>query len=190
MLEDEAEKAAQKASKAQVKKRLREEERARLAEKKRQEDEEKEAQRAEKKRQDEEKAQKAEAKRREEAEKVRKAEEGGGPLTTMRRKEEISTKWKNTSATPPPATTTGDIQRRRRRWQYQPKYQAIGAAAVGVAKVIKDAEIWIQITVMTIFWISTIIMGLMVYVIWNVQEKTGKEKKRKRKDFWLDSFLG
>ena len=60
-----------------------------------------------------------------------------------------------------------------------------------MAKVIKDAEIWIQITVMTIFWISTIIMlGLMVYVIWNVQEKTGKEKRRKRKDFWLDSFLG
>ena len=60
-----------------------------------------------------------------------------------------------------------------------------------MAKVIKDAEIWILITVMTIFWISTIIMlGLMVYVIWNVREKTGKEKKRKRKDFWLDSFLG
>ena len=67
---------------------------------------------------------------------------------------------------------------------------AIGVAAVSVAKVIKEAEIWIQITVMTMFGISSIIMlGLMVYVIRNIlQEKNREREKEKEKGFLARFF--
>ena len=59
-----------------------------------------------------------------------------------------------------------------------------------MAKVIKEAEIWIQITVMTMFGISSIIMlGLMVYVIRNIlQEKNREREKEKEKGFLARFF--